>query len=258
MTGDRQKYRVYLADSDKDFLKYAVAALQECKELELVGWSDDGEKAFAQITELKPHLAVVDVMLPTIGGLVLADRLRKIGKSISIIMLSIFSGHHLGVECEMLEVDALVRKPVPPEYLRERILLWARGKDCGDERTQTRRLRRILFDVTRELGLHMQGKADECLCEALSTAVRQGDDSIRMTKALYPAVARRLHTTPENVERMLRSAIEHVWAHCDRKTLCVYFGAQVGQKETRPTNGAFINDLVRYVHEQNRRILDGE
>ena len=66
----------------------------------------------------------------------------------------------------------------------------------------------------------------------------------RITKELYPGIARRFSTTPSKVERAIRHAIEVAWSRGRIDTLNKAFGCRVATKEDKPTNGEFIAMLA--------------
>jgi two-component system response regulator (stage 0 sporulation protein A) len=77
-----------------------------------------------------------------------------------------------------------------------------------------------------------------------------------VTKALYPAVAKRFHTTPSRVERAIRHAIEVAWDRGDIEVLQKYFGYTVSNAKGKPTNSEFIAmiaDKLYLKHENDKR-----
>lgn len=76
-----------------------------------------------------------------------------------------------------------------------------------------------------------------------------------VTKALYPAVAKRFNTTASRVERAIRHAIEVAWDRGDLETLQKYFGYTVSNIKGKPTNSEFIALIAdRISLDQSRRI----
>ena len=61
-----------------------------------------------------------------------------------------------------------------------------------------------------------------------------------MTKALYPAVAKKFQTTSSRVERAIRHAIEVAWDRGDVDVLSSYFGYTIQSSRGKPTNSEFI------------------
>ena len=76
--------------------------------------------------------------------------------------------------------------------------------------------------------------------EAIIIAVQAMEVINAVTKVLYPEVAKRFHTTPSQVERAIRHAIEVAWDRGDLETLQGYFGYTVNSAKGKPTNSEFI------------------
>ncbi len=62
----------------------------------------------------------------------------------------------------------------------------------------------------------------------------------RITKQLYPDVAKKFKTTPSKVERAIRHAIDVAWARGKAKGINQALGYTVYGNYDKPTNGEFI------------------
>ena len=74
--------------------------------------------------------------------------------------------------------------------------------------------------------------------------IEQPDRINRITKELYPSIARQFGTTASKVERAIRHAIEVAWNRGRVDTLNRAFGCRVCTPEDKPTNGEFIAMLA--------------
>lgn len=94
--------------------------------------------------------------------------------------------------------------------------------------------------VLRELGVpaHLRGHA--YLVEAVILVVQQPDALYHMTGRLYPAVARKYHTTPAGAERAMRHAVETAWLRGDPQFLACFFGNSINPVRGKPVNSEFI------------------
>ena len=71
--------------------------------------------------------------------------------------------------------------------------------------------------------------------------VVENPDSInRITKELYPGIARKFSTSSSKVERAIRHAIEVAWTRGRIENINELFGFKVYGKNDKPTNGEFI------------------
>ena len=82
----QQPVRVLLAD-DHRILREALRLLL-ATEFDVVGEASNGEEAAAMAMRLKPHVVVMDIGMPGIGGLAAAHRIRKQVPASRVLVLS--------------------------------------------------------------------------------------------------------------------------------------------------------------------------
>lgn len=89
----RGPIRVFLVE-DKEVLQRSIALLiSETPDFELVGVAATGEEALENIPPLKPHVVVMDIMLPGISGVECVRRLKDRMESTEFLMLTIIEDH---------------------------------------------------------------------------------------------------------------------------------------------------------------------
>ena len=104
-------------------------------------------------------------------------------------------------------------------------------------------IRRILL----ELGVPNSIKGHALLVCAIRMVSENPSIAERITKELYPEVAKRFGDTPSRTERAIRHAIEASFDRCDIRVIERYFGNTVSPKKGRPTNSEFITRLADVV-----------
>ena len=62
----------------------------------------------------------------------------------------------------------------------------------------------------------------------------------RITKELYPGIARKFDTTASKVERAMRHAIDVAWSRGRLDAVNSMYGYKVLSADDKPTNGEFI------------------
>ncbi|MBO9596968.1 MAG: response regulator transcription factor [Cohnella sp.] len=83
--------RVLLAE-DQGMLRGALSALLDLEpDIEVVGQAENGEQALDMIRKLKPDLCVLDIEMPVMTGLDVAERLRADNDPCLVIILTTFS-----------------------------------------------------------------------------------------------------------------------------------------------------------------------
>jgi len=85
------KSNVIICDDHPIFRKGLVQIITEIKNLEIVGECGDGKTALKLIQDLKPDIAVLDVLMPDKNGLEVAQQLKEIGLPTKIIILTMHS-----------------------------------------------------------------------------------------------------------------------------------------------------------------------
>ncbi|WP_309121690.1 response regulator transcription factor [Paenibacillus sp.] len=83
--------RVVLAE-DQRMLRGALAALLNMEDdLSIVGEGEDGKKALSLVRELRPDVCVLDVEMPLLSGLEVAEAIRDEGLPSRVLMLTTFA-----------------------------------------------------------------------------------------------------------------------------------------------------------------------
>jgi two-component system, NarL family, nitrate/nitrite response regulator NarL len=84
------RVRVLIAEEHPLYREGVVRAIKERPELELVGEAADGGHALALIEELEPDVAVLDVKMPELDGLQVANAVARDALPTRVLMLSAF------------------------------------------------------------------------------------------------------------------------------------------------------------------------
>lgn len=82
------KIRVFLADDHKILRESLVILLSQKENIEVVGAAGDGQDAYKKILELVPDIAVLDISIPRLNGLDLAERLRTELPGVKVVILT--------------------------------------------------------------------------------------------------------------------------------------------------------------------------
>lgn len=101
---------ILVADDDPDLL--ALMARRLVKGGFLVVTATDGQQAYEQAVNLRPDLALLDVMMPKLTGLEVAVRLRADPSTSDLKIVLISAGFHAGADSMFQsEADGYVVKP---------------------------------------------------------------------------------------------------------------------------------------------------
>ncbi len=70
-----------------------------------------GEEAIKKVKEERPHMILLDIIMPGIGGLEALKRIKKIDKEIGIVMITAVKDKVIGRRCMKLGAYDYVMKP---------------------------------------------------------------------------------------------------------------------------------------------------
>jgi DNA-binding NarL/FixJ family response regulator len=87
--------RILIADDHPLMRKGLRMSVEEDPGLQVVGEASDGEMALSLITKLHPHVALLDIEMPKLDGLGVAQEMVKRGLKTEIIFLTLHSSQDL-------------------------------------------------------------------------------------------------------------------------------------------------------------------
>jgi two-component system nitrate/nitrite response regulator NarL len=111
------RIRVLVADDHPLYREAVVRAVRARPEFELIGQAEDGRAALGVIRESAPDVAVVDVEMPSLGGVEVARAVNRDALGTKIVLLSA----HLESETVFSAVQAGVSGYFPKAWPAERI-----------------------------------------------------------------------------------------------------------------------------------------
>jgi DNA-binding NarL/FixJ family response regulator len=80
--------RVLVVDDCEPFRRFVCSTLEKKPDLQVVGEASDGLEALQKAEELQPGLIVLDIGLPTLNGIEVARRIRKLCPECKILFMS--------------------------------------------------------------------------------------------------------------------------------------------------------------------------
>ena len=108
---------LYLAD-DQAMLLSALAALLDLEDdFEVLGTATDGATALAEIQLKKPEVAILDIEMPGLTGLQVAEKLRETNSPSKIIILTTFAQEAYFQQAVRAQVNGYLLKDSKSDFL---------------------------------------------------------------------------------------------------------------------------------------------
>lgn len=104
------KVRIFLADDQLILTEALKGSLLVTGRFDVVGIATDGRDALEQIPQLKPHIAILDISIPGLGGIEIAKQIIKYYPEIRVILLSHYDDHSYVKEALKIGVHGYVLK----------------------------------------------------------------------------------------------------------------------------------------------------
>lgn len=233
---------VIIADNSEEFCAGLTAALKRTEGFQVLGTVNDGEQAIRMVTERKPDVLVLDLMLAKQDGISVLKALSGMEQRPVVFATSGFVTDYVASAAANLGVRYLMLKPCDLSALVERM---DEVRTVAANRTTQLRntgggIEAMVTNIIHEIGVPAHIKGYQYLREAIIIAVGDMEVINAITKVLYPQVAKAFQTTPSRVERAIRHAIEVAWDRGDLDTLQRFFGYTVSNTKGKPTNSEFI------------------
>ena len=234
---------VIIADNTEEFCTGLSSALQQAGGFQILGTATDGEQAIRLVSERKPDVLVLDLMLPKRDGISVSRAIAAMEKRPVTLATSGFVTDYVASAASNLGVRYLMLKPCDTGALVERLEEIRGGENqrkALNRRPDKTSIETMVTGIIHEIGVPAHIKGYQYLREAIIIAVGDMDVINAITKVLYPQVAKTFQTTPSRVERAIRHAIEVAWDRGDLDTLQRFFGYTVSNTKGKPTNSEFI------------------
>jgi two-component system response regulator (stage 0 sporulation protein A) len=241
------KIRVMLADDNLSLLKLLTDYLSHKPDIEVVAAISDGVEIPNCVRQHGPDILVMDIIMPRRDGFMTLEALNDMEPALRprVIVLTGLARDDFIMRAIRLGASYYMVKPFDMNLLYERIVEIARDQpqsitaavNEGPEETLDEQITNLFLT----LGIPAHIKGYQYLREAIHMVLDNHDVINRITKELYPGIARRYGTTSSKVERAMRHAIEVAWNRGRLDTTNQLLGVNLFNERDKPTNGEFIS-----------------
>lgn len=242
-----EKIKVLFADDNQAILKLLVDYFTEKQEIEILGCAHDGVEALRMIDVECPDVLLLDIIMPRLDGFAVLQALAEKGEGPRPIVLTGLSRDDFIVRAMQMGASYYMVKPLDVQVLHKRILEVASQEELPSgvlsEKPAAKPQHTVDEQVTNlflSIGIPAHIKGYQYLREAVRMVLDNHDVINRITKELYPGIARHYGTTASKVERAMRHAIEVAWSRGRLESINRMYGYKVFSPDDKPTNGEFI------------------
>lgn len=265
-----ERLNVAIAEDNPQMLDLLNHMLEEDQSLQVVGKADNGEDAYDMILKTNPDVVLMDVIMPKMDGIAVIEKIKKEnqGKKLpTFLMLTAAGSEQMAADAFDLGASYYIMKPFHKEILLNKIHKVVQGTRIrpADERKKIlpyqdkeeyirQNLENDVTALLHEIGIPAHIKGYQYLRDAISISVKEDESMLSVTKVLYPAIAKRNHTTSSRVERAIRHAIEVAWSRGRLETIHNLFGYTINNGKGKPTNSEFIALVADKIRLDYKRI----
>lgn len=283
-----KKIKVLIADDNLDLSFITKENLEINKQIEVVGIAKDGIEAIELTKTLKPDVLILDIIMPNLDGIGTLEQLQLENINVKTIVLSAMLSYNKQEKLydTLLSLGAsyIMTKPFDVNSLINRILEMSNNMHSTESNIInnihdthknndyfTNNINKHVFNsstifkeesleskitnIMHLVGIPAKLKGYQYIRESVIISINNGNISNKITKDIYPEVAKKFNTTPTRVERAIRHALEISWKN-DRGSISnLLFGNPFMFQEKRPTNSEFIASIADKLKLESKQLI---
>ena len=250
-----EKIRVMLADDNQSILRLLTDYLERKPDIEVVAAVSDGAAIVDAIRQFLPDLLVMDVIMPHKDGFMALEEMGRLEVALrpKVIVLTGLSRDDFIMRAIRLGAGYYMVKPFDMHVLYSRIREMAGDEGVVVDVSQpesssgAESVDEQITNLFLTIGIPAHIKGYQYLREAVRMVLDNHEVINRITKELYPGIARKFDTSASKVERAMRHAIEVAWTRGRLDTVNQMYGYKVFAKDDKPTNGEFISCVAEKI-----------
>lgn len=242
------RIRVMLADDNQSILRLLSDFLGRKEDIELVESVSDGTEIVGAVRAHAPDVLVMDIIMPRRDGFMALEELKQMDEAIRprVIVLTGLARDDFIMRAIQLGACYYMVKPFDMNLLYSRIVEVAgrtaqEAVEGAEGAPAPGSLDDQITNLFLTLGIPANIKGYQYLREAVHMVIENRGVINRITKELYPGVAKRFDTSASKVERAMRHAIEVAWSRGRLDSANKMYGCRLFDALDRPTNGEFIS-----------------
>ena len=212
------KYKALLIDDNTQFTEMVKGYLLSQDRFSEVDTAQDGREALKKLREKTYDVMTLDLIMPNADGLAVLEQLSllPLDPAPAVVVISALKNEAMVRRCCALGARYYMVKPVEADTIMKRLLETLEGEPVkGGVMPYAPTHRSFEEKVTAIFlvaGIPAHIKGYHYLREGIRLVYNDPDLINRITKELYPGIAKRFDTSPSKVERVPRhrQAVRHL------------------------------------------------
>lgn len=170
---------VVIADDHEIIREFISLFIKEFPQLKIVGLAKDGREAVRVVTQLKPHVVLMDIQMPHLDGFSATKKILSKNKTIKIIMFTALEKKDYFQEALSIGAKGYLTKDTPPKEIMRAIQVVSSGGNYFNyKHVQT--ITPNLSDLNKKLFSQLSNKEGE-----IFNLILQGNDTHDIAELLH-------------------------------------------------------------------------
>ncbi len=243
--------KLLIVDDNVELRRIIADYFTQREDVRVVGQAGNGVEALELLPKTQPDVLLTDIIMPQMDGYAMLEQLAhmELEHKPEVIVLTALGRDDFIMRAVQLGARYYMIKPFDFSTLYQRVVEVAHTRPTMQEvllapppapSVNTKSTDEKIASIFLTVGIPAHIKGYQFLREAVKLVMDEPEMINRITKELYPGIARKFSTSPSKVERAIRHAIEVAWSRGRVEVLNQVFGANVCSPDDKPTNGEFI------------------
>ena len=216
--------------------------------IQIIGAAGNGLDALEMIQHLRPQVLLLDMVLPSLDGYGLLEKLQSFPASErpAVIATTSLGRDDFITRAMELGVAYYMVKPLDMAFLTRQILAAVRrdapilSSPSPPPPEEPEDIERLATAMLMQIGVPAHLSGYKFIRSALLMVTDRPEMFSSLTRVLYPEIAREFGTTASCVERAIRHAISLTWDRGGAENYRRLLGRQASTVGVKPTNSEFL------------------
>ena len=233
---------VVIADQSVQLCRELRTALEKTGVFKVVAITNKGEKATELVNRLSPDMLVIDLMIPTEGGMCVLRDIMPQKSRLCVVAITFFATEYTKYALIKMGVCHLLLKPFDIHssgpYIEQ---VW---------REYSNKIRSVTCHSAHmlcALGIPTNILGYPYLQKAIELAIRDSTATANITRDIYIPVASIFNTTTDQIRCEISRAVQLAWKCDDSKLLQSIIHYPISNKTNEISNEKFIAALAKHV-----------